>query len=234
MKKLSHLLALVSLVAAIPAVAALESIRVDATVQPQMPFMLLQRGVLEGKVIVAVDVNAEGKLTDQLVVGYTHQQLVKPIIEAVKEWQYQPARRDGVAVPAQMELTVTLSATGVVISHTGTDMIEAFIERMQGDQFKYRPHRANEIDRVPTRTSTVAPKYAEDALKQGVRGKVQVHFYIDETGQARMPAIDNSDHPYLAGIAVEAVREWKFEPPTVQGRPVMVEASQEFNFGVGK
>ena len=71
-------------------------------------------------------------------------------------------------------------------------------------------------------------------MKQGVRGKVQVHFYIDENGAARMPAIDNSDHPYLSEIAVEAVRGWKFEAPTANGAPVLVEALQEFNFGDSK
>ena len=234
MKTLSSLLALFSFAAAIPATAALESIKIEPTLQPQMPFSLLQRGVIEGRVVVAIDVNAEGKMTDYLVVGYTHEPLVKPIVEALKSWQYQPARQDGVPVPAQIEVTVSMSATGAVISQTGSDMVDAFVERILGDQLKYRSRRANEIDRVPVRTNTKSPKYAEDALKQGVRGKVQVHFYIDENGTARMPSIDSSDHPYLAEIAVEAVREWKFEPPTVKGTPVLVEASQEFTFGGSK
>ena len=234
MKTLSSLLALFSLAAAIPATAALESIKIEPTLQPQMPYSLLQRGVIEGRVVVAIDVNAEGKMTDYLVVGYTHEPLVKPIVEALKTWQYQPARRDGVPIPAQIEVTVTMSATGAVISQTGTDMLDSFVERILGDQLKYRSRRTNEIDRIPLRTNTVSPKYAEDALKQGVRGKVQVHFYIDENGLARMPSIDTSDHPYLSEIAVEAVREWKFEPPTVKGNPVLVEASQEFTFGASK
>lgn len=233
MKILSSLVALSALAIATHATAALESIRVETNYLPQMPYALLQRGVTEGKVVVAIDVNAEGKLTDYLVVGYTHENLVKPIVSAVKDWRYYPARRDGVPVPAQMELTVTISATGVVVSQTGTEMVETFIERLLGDHMSYRPSRPTEIDRLPARINNVAPKYAEDALKQGVRGKVQVHFYIDETGTARMPAVDMTDHPYLAEIAVAAVREWKFEPPTVKGVPVMVEASQEFKFGNG-
>lgn len=233
MKILSSLIALSVLAVATQATAALESIRVSATDQPKMPFLLLQRGVTEGRVILAIDISAEGKLTDHLVVGYTHEPLVRPIIEAIKVWQYQPARRDGVAIPAQLELTVTMSATGVVVSHTGMEIVETMMERMLGDRLKYRPSRLNEIDRVPARLNNISPKYAEEALKKGVRGKVQVHFYIDENGIARMPAVDNSDHPYLAEIAVEAVREWKFEPPTSKGNPVLVEASQEFRFGDG-
>jgi TonB family protein len=234
MKNLTSLIALCTLVVATQATAAIESISVKTTTLPQMPFSLLERGVIEGRVVVAVDINAEGKLTDHLVIGYTHAPLVKPIVEALTEWQYQPARRDGVPVPAQVELTVTMSATGVVVSQTGMEMVETFMERVLGDHLKYRTSRPDEIDRVPVRTNTVAPKYAEAALKQGVRGKVQVHFYIDENGAARMPAVDNSDHPYLAEIAVAAVREWKFEPPTAKGNPVLVAVSQEFLFGDGR
>jgi TonB family protein len=231
MKTLTSLIVLCSLAVAAQATAALEPIRIETTALPQMPFALLQRGVTEGRVVVAIDINAEGKLTDHLVVGYTHQPLVKPIIAALKEWQYQPARRDGAPVPAQIEVTVSMTATGVVVSQTGTDMVETYMERMLGDHLKYRASRPNEIDRVPARLNHVAPKYAQEALKQGVRGKVQVHFYIDENGVARMPAIDRTDHPYLAEIAVAAVREWKFEPPTAKGNPVLVAVSQEFKFG---
>ncbi len=231
---LTSLIALCALAAATQATAALESIRVETTHMPQMPVSLLQRGVTEGRVVVAIDINAEGKLADYLVVGYTHEPLVNPIIDALKEWRYQPARRDGVPVPAQIELTVTMSAVGLVVSHTGEEMVETFLDRLMGDQLKYRPSHPGEIDRVPVLTRSVAPRYAEAALKQGVRGKVQVHFYIDENGAARMPAIDHADDPYLAAIAVAAVREWKFEPPTARGQPVMVEASQEFKFGEGR
>lgn len=234
MKTLTGLISICALVVATQATAALESIRIETTVLPQMPPSLLIRGVTEGRVVVAIDIDAEGKLTDQLVVGYTHEQLVKPIVAALKEWQYQPARRDGVPVPAQVELTVTMSATGLVVSYTGVEMMDAYFDRMLGDPMKYRLSSPKEIDRVPVRTNTVSPKYAEEALKQGVRGKVQVHFYIDENGTARMPAVDHTDHPYLAEIAVAAVREWKFEPPTTKGHPVMVAASQEFSFGEGK
>jgi len=51
----------------------------------------------------------------------------------------------------------------------------------------------------------------------------------------RLPAVTNPDvSPYLAEKAVEAVREWKFEPPLSHGAPALVAASEEFSFGNGK
>jgi outer membrane biosynthesis protein TonB len=32
-------------------------------------------------------------------------------------------------------------------------------------------------------------------------------------------------------LAVVALRQWKFEPPARNGRPVLVKATQVFNFG---
>jgi len=63
---------------------------------------------------------------------------------------------------------------------------------------------------------------------------VEVRFYIDETGAVRMPAVDSDAHPYLAETAVTAVKEWRFAPPTHDGRPVLVAASQVFDFSSTK
>ncbi len=235
MNKLSCLISLLIFVAAIPATKAFESIRIEQTWQPQMPPSLMHRGVSEGKVVVVVAISAEGKLTDHLVVAYTHEALVKPIIEALKEWKYQPASQEGVAVPAQVELTITLTATGMLVaSKSGLEMVESFLGRIVGNPFQYRVYRAREIDRIPLLTNALSPKYAEEALKDGLRGKVLVHFYIDEKGATRMPCIEKSAHPYLSEIAVDAVRGWKFEPPTAKGTPVLVEVAQEFDFGGGQ
>jgi TonB family protein len=86
---------------------------------------------------------------------------------------------------------------------------------------------------VPTRIVGDAPRYAVEAAKQGVRGSVAVYFYIDEKGEVRMPAVQTGPHPYLMEIAVDALKSWKFEPPTSRGRPVLVAAAQIFDFGGG-
>ena len=73
-----------------------------------------------------------------------------------------------------------------------------------------------------------------EAEQKGVSGRVKVHFYIDEQGAVRMPAVPADAQPYLATVAIKALREWKFQPPTSRGRPVLVAAAQEFAFGAGQ
>jgi TonB family protein len=67
-----------------------------------------------------------------------------------------------------------------------------------------------------------------------VHGTVIVDFFIDENGKLRMPAIQRADHDELASLAVAAMLQWKFEPPTRQGVPVLVRAKQVFHFGPQK
>ncbi len=214
--------------------AAIESIKIEPTYAPQLNPVLLNRGITEGQVRLVIAVSAEGNLTDWLALGYTDPELVDYFVGALKEWTIRPARIDGKPVAAQVELTATVTAQGVVLSRTSTEMVEDMVRRMMGNPLKSQQISVHELDRLPARLVTTGPLYAAEAEKQGVRGKVQVHFYIDEHGTVRMPSVEAGAHPYLAGEAVAAVREWKFEPPTSRGKPVLVAASQVFNFGAEK
>lgn len=60
---------------------------------------------------------------------------------------------------------------------------------------------------------------------------MRVYFYVDETERVRMPAVAPETYPCLSFIATEAIRGWKFEPPTRDGWPVLAAAVQDFDFG---
>jgi TonB family protein len=102
------------------------------------------------------------------------------------------------------------------------------LERIAG-----RPCPLRDLDRIPLLLNAVTPRYAIEARDQGVRGTVEVQFFIDEKGTVRMPAVLQADRLDLAQMALEAVRQWKFEPPTHKGNPVMISAVQHFEFGTG-
>jgi len=236
MKISSRLLSLAALALAVQSPAALESAKFDQdNVMPRFPIPMQMAGITRGNLVVATSINADGAIVDTLVLGYTNVALVNPTIEAIKTWKVTPARLDGETVPVQVVLSFDFSLEGAVIT---ANIVNHFLfdkfERVGDGALAYRIHRANELDQAPTLITPVKPKYAFEAEKQGVRGKVQVEFYIDEQGAVRMPAIREMTHPYLAAQAVSAVRDWKFTPPTNHGRPVMVAASQEFDFGDGK
>lgn len=214
-----------------PLWAAFEPATVEVTELPQMPAMLRMNGLMNGEVAVAVDVGVDGRPVDWLVLGASHRELIRPCVEALQRWRYTPARYDGQPVLAQLRLVIDISQTGAVVSRNATESMTDLVEKLTGRPFDYQACPANQIDRPPVAVTTVAPRYAVEAEKEGLRGRVSVHFYIDEQGGVRMPAVRADAQPYLSAMAIEALKGWKFEPPTRRGRPVLVAAVQEFSFG---
>ena len=64
--------------------------------------------------------------------------------------------------------------------------------------------------------------YPEAARRAGVEGRVVVQFVVDETGAVRDPVAVRSDSDLLSQAAVDAVRQQRFTPGRVEGRPVKV------------
>lgn len=219
------------LFAAVTMQAGFESVAVEVTVEPQLPAALRMAGLREGRVVVALDISADGRITDCLVTAASHTDLIRPCVESLRQWRYTPARYDGAPVPARLELSLNISPVGAVVSRTVVDTMTDLIERIAGRPFDYRLCPAAEVDRPLVARNRVSPEYARDAQQQGVGGRVRVHFFVDERGDVRLPAVPAETHPYLSAVAVEAMRGWKFEPPTRHGRPVLVAAVQEFDFG---
>jgi TonB family protein len=226
-------LPLLFVLAALPSLqAALESVAVEVTAEPQIPAVLSMQGLSEGygRVVVALSVSAEGRLADTLVLSATHQALVPSALDAIKEWRFKPARYNGQAVSVTFELVINYYQTGVVINRTSSEMLTAFMERgVRQPDYEVCP--AAEIDRPLVVLEQVNPKYALAAQQEGVAGRVRVKFYVDENGNVRMPTVSAETHPYLSACAVDALRSWKFSPPTRNGRPVLIAATQEFTFG---
>jgi TonB family protein len=234
MKNPRRLLALFALaaVAGLPAFAVWEPARpLNDNREPVYPPALVLQGITKGRVIVAVSVDADGRVKEQLPLAYTHPMLAHAATEALREWRYKPARLDGDAVPVQFELNFDFSLQGAVIT---ANIVNHFLYdgfTNAGDNaLTYQPARPRQLDRAPVRVSGEDPKFATAAAQQGVIGQVTVKFYIDEQGNVRLPAVNKEAHPYLVEQAIAAVRTWKFEPATTKGRPVLIAARQDFNF----
>ncbi len=234
--KTPRLLSLAALLLTVlPASAQFESARLHPdNVMPAYPPSLQTAGITRGYAIAAVSIDTEGKVQDAMILAHTNARLAEVTRQALAEWRFIPARLDGTPVPVQTELKIEFSLEGAVI--TSNLLNHFFFDNLEGMgdtavQTVLCP--ATRLDRLPQLVTGDSPHYAEQAGKEGVRGRVQVHFYIDERGEVRFACAEPAGHPYLLEQAVQAVRRWKFDPPTSRGRPVMVAAVQEFDFGGG-
>ena len=216
-----------------PPIPEWQSVQIVQTIDPVFPFMLTQQGLTSGEARVAVNTDAKGKLVELLVVGYTRVEFANEAVAALKQWSFVPARMRGEAVGTTIEVFFYFEAKGVVVSTTTIDELEKAMLFQYG-RYVYKPCSLRELDRIPTPLTIVAPVYPAQLVQKGVRGKVTVDFYIDETGTVRMPSVSPRDNSELTALSIEALRQWKFEPATRLGKPVLVRASQVFKFGVEK
>jgi TonB family protein len=210
-----------------------QSLKIIQTVEPIFPHQLTQKAVTQGEAHVVINNDADGKLTEWLVVGYSRPEFADAVVTALKQWKFEPARLRGSPVGTTVEIFFYFEAKGVVVSMTAIDQLEGYLNFAER-RFAYRPCSLRELDRIPTPLVTVKPPYSDELAKKGVRGKVTVDFYITEAGTVRMPSVSPYDDSQLTALAVDALRQWKFEPPTRNGNPVLVKATQVFNFEPAK
>ena len=213
-----------------PQVPEWQSVKIVQTVDPVFPFPLTQQGLTRGEARVAVNTDAKGRLVEWLVVGYTRTEFANEAVDVIKKWAFVPARMRGEPVGTTIEIYFYFEARGVVVSTTTIDELER-ATLFETGRYVYQPCSLRELDRIPTPLTTVAPVYPSELARKGVHGRVSVDFYIDETGVVRMPAVSPRDNIELTALSLEALRQWRFEPPTRNGKPVLVKASQVFSFG---
>lgn len=94
--------------------------------------------------------------------------------------------------------------------------------------------RARRVDGVevlePKLIESTQPAYPEMARKNRTQGVVVVDALIDERGVVQEVHVVRGQPDGLSEAAVAAVRTWRFEPATIEGKPVAVEYSLTISF----
>ncbi|MEM6733144.1 MAG: energy transducer TonB [Myxococcota bacterium] len=67
----------------------------------------------------------------------------------------------------------------------------------------------------------IAPRYPEEAKRDGTEGCVTVEFTVGPNGEVVAPKVTASEPPgVFDASAIEAVQQWKYEPRIINGEPV--------------
>ena len=74
------------------------------------------------------------------------------------------------------------------------------------------------------------PDYPRELRDAKVAGDVRVLFNIGTDGRVTNAQIVGNPPAPLAELSLAAVRQWRFEPPLVDGRPIEIGAIQSFRF----
>ena len=146
-------------------------------------------------VSMKINLDAAGAIVTAEPVGAVKPPVLAAIRESLQKWRFAPARRGGQAVAAELVVPVLCQPP------------------MKDPAGKLIPAKA--ISQVP-------PVYPYAMSRYGFRGEVVIDFWVDEQGQVRNAAVVQSDNPAFDEPALKALRQWKFQPATQDGRPVKV------------
>jgi protein TonB len=79
----------------------------------------------------------------------------------------------------------------------------------------------------------VQPMYPPLARQTRISGTVRLHAIIGKNGSVEQLEV-MSGHPLLVQAALDAVRQWKYQPTTLNGEPVEVDTTIDVIFSLNQ
>lgn len=203
--------------------------KIIQTSEPIYPLGLIAAGVTHGVARVRVSIAASGRLNDALVVFASRRAFGDEALRAVRQWRFEAERVNGEPINGVSEITFNFEVGGAVSISRREG---AWAEGPEGphDPQGYEAVSVKRLDHAPSLTHVVSPVHPKDPANRAITGSATLEFFVDETGQPRIPVVTASDHNLLGASAVAAVSQWRFEPPQANGRPVLIRVEQSFSF----
>ncbi|MBI3696152.1 MAG: M56 family metallopeptidase [Acidobacteria bacterium] len=93
-----------------------------------------------------------------------------------------------------------------------------------------KPYKVGDGVTAPRLIERVEPKYTEEAKDAGIQGQVELSVEVEPDGRIHKINVNKSLDPGLDERAMEAIRQWRFEPARKDGKPVTVRALISINF----
>jgi protein TonB len=172
-------------------------------VEPVYPEDARKQGI-EGTVVLEATADIEGKVQAVKVLKGVDV-LNQAAMDAVKQWTYEPMMIGGKPKPVVFTVTVRFSLKDKSLK-TGA-----------------------EEGTGPKVLKKVDPVYPEEARKQGLEGDVIVEATVDEAGKVK-EAIVLRGVDGLNQAALDAVKQWTYEPVVVDGKPKAVKFTVTIRF----
>jgi TonB family protein len=183
-------------------------------VDPVYPEDAKKQGI-EGTVILEATADIKGKVQGVKVLRGVDG-LNQAAMDAVKQWTYEPMIIDSKPMPVVFTVTVRfrLKDKG---PQKGTEGVAASDAKGAGE------------GQEPKILKKVDPVYPEEARKQGLDGDVIIEATVDEAGKVKeakvLRGVDG-----LNQAALDAVKQWAYEPMMIDGKPKAVKFTVTIRF----
>jgi TonB family protein len=153
----------------------------------------------EGEILLEVLVREDGTVANvevrQGIPG--HPELAESAVDAVRHWTFKPGLRNG--EPVESEVLIPLAFS---------------LDDSKPKEVETPP--AIIPDRCPL------PEYPNEARSAGVEGRVLLEVLVSADGSVADAVVKEGieGHPELDRAAVDALKQWRFQPATSEGVPV--------------
>jgi TonB family protein len=208
-------------------------------VQPIYPPAARAAGI-EGVVILQAQISKEGDIANlQLISG--HPMLADAAVEAVKQWKYEPYRKNDEPVVVDTQIQVNFSLKNGV-TDSAPPVPQGAMGGVIGSVLSSTPPPGANTG-APMRVrvasgvvqglliSRVPPVYPPVARQARIQGVVTLQAQIDKEGNVKQLDLI-SGHPLLVQAAMDAVKQWKYKPFLLNGKPCEVDTQIQVNFSL--
>ncbi|HEY1526070.1 MAG TPA: energy transducer TonB [Candidatus Angelobacter sp.] len=200
-----------------------------------------------GQIVIAFTIDKTGKVTHAMVVdkdlagrksvniGDPH--LRQASLDAVKQWIYRPYKVNG--QPREVDTSVVLvfnfnhtNGTPVKVGEAGDAVPTAKATMNVAAGNKTGEFGKPLIDPKVAEsrlTGKTEPQYPQMAKIAKIQGNVVIHIVINKQGHVAKTKAE-SGHPILIQAAMDAVKNWDYQPFMLNGEPTEVETSVTVKF----
>lgn len=179
---------------------------------------------------VSFDIDDRGNPENFLVVNASAKEWGPEAVRVVQNWRFHPGIRAGMPVSVPCTLSLVWGP-------------EEFKSRAIAGQLGVMypppppppppaPQLRAELWPESAMISKTEPEYTEEARRAGIEGTVMLSVIVDEEGRpVSMRVIDSAPKPTgLEESALEAIKNWRFQPRILNGQPVAVHLTVQVNF----
>jgi protein TonB len=183
---------------------------------------IAQSARVAGVVIIEARLDADGHVSQARIVK-SIPLLDQAALDAVRQWEFTPTLLNGVATPVIMTLAVNFVLDGGPAAQVPNTVAADTAPLSEGAV------RIGGDIKPPKKLRHVPPVYPADAQANHVTGVVIIQARIEADGTVSRTLVLKSV-PGLDEAAVEAVRQWVFEPTLLNGQPTPVVMTVTVNF----
>ena len=188
--------------------------------KPEPPYVEGARAQgVEGTITMMIVIGKDGSVHDVQLKKGIDSWLDESAVQTVRTWKFKPATLDGRPVPVRVlvEISFSLFGRGNAVYVPSRDV----------------KHRFDDLKGVvpPKLIYSPDPEYTDKARRAKLEGTVTLIVDVDEKG--RVCNVKEAGPKLGMGLdkkALKAVRKWKFQPATREGKPVGVSGTLKVKF----